>query len=49
MSRIQIPSLGSTAGYTDARLVDAGLAIAVIVFTKPFHRIPDTAVDFPPV
>ena len=37
------------AGYTDAQLVDIGLAIALTVFTNVFNRINDTDIDFPAV
>jgi uncharacterized peroxidase-related enzyme len=37
------------AGYSDAQLVDIGLAIAVTTFTNVFNRINDTAIDFPAV
>ena len=36
------------AGYTDTRLVDISLALAVITFTNAFNRINDTTLDFPP-
>ncbi len=35
------------AGYTDAQLVDIGLAIALITFTNVFNRINDTTIDYP--
>jgi uncharacterized peroxidase-related enzyme len=37
------------AGYTDAQLVEIGLAFATTVFTNVFNRINDTDVDFPAV
>lgn len=36
------------AGYTDAQLVDAMLAVANITFTNVFNRVNDTPLDFPP-
>jgi uncharacterized peroxidase-related enzyme len=35
------------AGYTDAQLVDAMLAVASITFTNVFNRVNDTPLDFP--
>jgi uncharacterized peroxidase-related enzyme len=37
------------AGYTDAQIVDAVLAITSITFTNLFNRLNDTTLDFPPV
>jgi uncharacterized peroxidase-related enzyme len=37
------------AGYSDAQLVEIGLAIATTVFTNVFNRINDTDIDFPAV
>ena len=37
------------AGYSDAQLVDIGLAIALTVFANVFNRINDTTIDFPAV
>lgn len=36
------------AGYSDAQIVDALLAISAITFTNLFNRVNDTALDFPP-
>lgn len=36
------------AGYTDAQLVEAMLAVSSITFTNLFNRVNATAVDFPP-
>jgi uncharacterized peroxidase-related enzyme len=35
------------AGFTDAQIVDATMAIASIAFTNLFNRINDTKLDFP--
>jgi hypothetical protein len=37
------------AGYSDAQLVEIGLAFATIVFINVFNRINDTEIDFPAV
>jgi uncharacterized peroxidase-related enzyme len=37
------------AGYSDAQLVEIGLAFATTVFTNVFNRINDTEIDFPAV
>lgn len=36
------------AGYTDAQIVDAMLAITSVTFTNLFNRVNGTALDFPP-
>lgn len=36
------------AGYSDAQIVDALLAIATITFTNLFNRVNATTLDFPP-
>lgn len=38
-----------SAGYTDAQIVDAMLAITSITFTNLFNRVNATVLDFPPV
>lgn len=35
------------AGYTDAQIVDAMLAIAAGIFTNYFNRVNDTVIEFP--
>lgn len=36
------------AGYTDAQIIDALLAVASITFTNLFNRVNVTTLDFPP-
>lgn len=44
---VEVVDAVKAAGYTDAQIVDALLAMAAINLTNLFNRVNDTVVDFP--